>query len=659
MRSSFCFCSSWHLACGTPWSEPTSCNFERLRGDAWPITFDRPVVLTGLLGAWPAANKWSFEYFLRRHGDVCGYARVHDHLEIRDVTTTVAGYLDGNASQELNSSSAAFFVNDYEDHRLLDRLQEDYTAPVPLEHIAALRVISLEHASSGVAFHRHEEAWQALVTGKKEWFLMAPTVDAVHQASPCGFSGEPRPLVERCVVKAGDVLYVPAQWWHATCSLDFSVAVGAVGSVARWPRVLVAAKFGDVGADVTGLVRSGHVLPSRHDSTFVGGEGILFLAAAFGRKSLVDLLLEHGANPDDQRRDGRTALHEASRRGDFHSVVALRTSGADVLRTDLHGNTALHFACAEKGDPEVADFLLANGAKVNIQRHDGARAVHTACRSHRSPVSLIRILVKNGASPYPRDSKGATPLMLCAATGHAKAVGLLLRMGPEAAHWADHSGQDVLDYALTSGVHGVIGRLLEFGLPVVREGLNRVLMAARLGQMVAVRLLAEAGGSVAGAVLEASRSGHVSTVQTLVSDFGADTSERDDQFSTPLHLAALNGHLSVIRLLLDIGVDATSVDAGGMTPLHYGCMTKARVQLSLQKQMLQILAIAGWWQLDFQGHAPLHFAAASGDTELVKWLAQQAADPGVVKSNGATAADLAEQEGHSEVATFLRSLLEL
>jgi len=60
--------------------------------------------------------------------------------------------------------------------------------------------------------------------------------------------------------------------------------------------------------------------------------------------------------------DGDTCLHSAAHRGDFRAVELLVKAGLDVNRQGDIGNTPLHYASA----PEIVEFLLANGARTDI-----------------------------------------------------------------------------------------------------------------------------------------------------------------------------------------------------------------------------------------------------------------------------------------------------
>ncbi len=69
-------------------------------------------------------------------------------------------------------------------------------------------------------------------------------------------------------------------------------------------------------------------------------------------------------------------------------------------------------------------------------------------------------------------------------------------------------------------------------------------------------------------LLEAAEYGDAKKVKTLLEAGGADPNTKDEYGSTPLHWAALKGHLDVVELLLKHGADPNVKDEDGSTPLH-------------------------------------------------------------------------------------------
>ncbi|KAM6165268.1 jmjC domain-containing protein 8 isoform 2-T2 [Erethizon dorsatum] len=88
-------------------------------------------------------------------------------------------------------------------------------------------------AGSGVPFHWHGPGFSEVIYGRKHWFLYPPektpefhpnktTLTWLRDIYPALAPSE-KPL--ECTIQAGEVLYFPDRWWHATLNLDTSVFI--------------------------------------------------------------------------------------------------------------------------------------------------------------------------------------------------------------------------------------------------------------------------------------------------------------------------------------------------------------------------------------------------------------------------------------------------
>lgn len=84
---------------------------------------------------------------------------------------------------------------------------------------------------------------------------------------------------------------------------------------------------------------------------------------------------------------------------------ALLEAGVDVNATDDQGWTALHNVVGFSSLLDVAQLLLAHGANVHATGKNGRAPIHLA-----TPVTMIELLLKNGADINTKDNAGHTPL---------------------------------------------------------------------------------------------------------------------------------------------------------------------------------------------------------------------------------------------------------
>mmetsp|Transcript_10853 Transcript_10853/g.29087 ORF Transcript_10853/g.29087 Transcript_10853/m.29087 type:complete len:345 (-) Transcript_10853:23-1057(-) len=127
--------------------------------------------------------------------------------------------------------------------------------PLPIRAGVALS-FGVGAALSGVPMHTHGAVLAETIVGRKRWFLRAPggaapdfdgdepvrhwaaRVDAGTEAvrallSSSALSALPmtpraRNALLRCTLRAGEILYIPTGWWHATLNLDAYTAFMSV-----------------------------------------------------------------------------------------------------------------------------------------------------------------------------------------------------------------------------------------------------------------------------------------------------------------------------------------------------------------------------------------------------------------------------------------------
>ena len=152
-----------------------------------------------------------------------------------------------------------------------------------------------------------------------------------------------------------------------------------------------------------------------NEPTQPNGETYLMIAAQNGHFKAVIDLLEAGANMSIQAHNGETALHKASAFGFQKVVDVLLKRGADIKIKDVKGNTALHTVGskleAEEESIQTLGVLLKHFKAENIvddQNNSGETALHIAATKDFS--RHINKLLYAGACIHRVDCKGDTPL---------------------------------------------------------------------------------------------------------------------------------------------------------------------------------------------------------------------------------------------------------
>lgn len=241
------------------------------------------------------------------------------------------------------------------------------------------------------------------------------------------------------------------------------------------------------------------------------------------------MLLEHGAGINTHSNEFKeSALTLACYKGHLDMVRFLLEAGADQEHKTDEMHTALMEASMD-GHVEVAKLLLDSGAQVNMPT-DSFESPLTlaACGGH---VDLAMLLIERGANIEEVNDEGYTPLMEAAREGHEEMVALLLSQGANINAQTEETQETALTLACCGGFLEVADFLLKAGADL------------------------ELGSSTP--LMEAAQEGHLELVRYLL-DQNANVAAQTQTGDTALTYACENGHTDVADLLLQYGSDLVS-----------------------------------------------------------------------------------------------------
>ncbi len=260
------------------------------------------------------------------------------------------------------------------------------------------------------------------------------------------------------------------------------------------------------------------------------------------------------------RYGGETLLHRATADGNVKLIEGLLDRGAaiDQPAVEERGNglTPLHFA-AWRGHVPAIEMLLERNANIDAEAPGGATPVRMAARA--AQLDAARALLKAGAKndEFVAASLGQIEFLK---QRHSKAQ-------PVTAH--RDGARTPLHYAALNGQLEVARWLIEHGADVgVEAGRNLnghgptpLHEAVRRGHMSVVRLLLDAGADVNAPGYGFSPLNGAKSVEMacLLLSHGADVNGKAwHDGSTPLHYAAADGNLELVKLLIESGADVNA-----------------------------------------------------------------------------------------------------
>lgn len=258
----------WGGACDElPEGIPETCTIERRDANALSVKefeeefamLGRPVILTGgaagpgLFDEWGARTAWRREALRQQLGDsMVTVARSSDIVSLqakgestwaeRLVTMSLGDYVGNHMGSNATSTAhdpmylfrskpfaAADLRRHYEHPRFFANLSFFHMAEEARDHKA---LFSAGPAGSGAPVHQHTAAWNAVVWGAKRWYLLPPAArhgPDTEMGSMLSWLRNTKPLLPvqplECTQYAGELLFVPASWWHGVLNLCDTVGV--------------------------------------------------------------------------------------------------------------------------------------------------------------------------------------------------------------------------------------------------------------------------------------------------------------------------------------------------------------------------------------------------------------------------------------------------
>ncbi|XP_061513064.1 serine/threonine-protein phosphatase 6 regulatory ankyrin repeat subunit C isoform X3 [Anopheles gambiae] len=380
-------------------------------------------------------------------------------------------------------------------------------------------------------------------------------------------------------------------------------------------------------------------------ATTTNGDTALHLAARRKDVEMARILIDYGANVDVQNGEGQTALHIAAAEGDEAMVKYFYTVRASAAITDFQDRTPMHLA-AENGHASIIEILVDKyRASIYERTKDGSTLMHIA--SLNGHAECATTLFRKGVYLHMPNKGGARSIHTAAKYGHVGIISTLLNKG-EKVDVPTNDHYTALHIAVQSAKPAVVETLLGFGAEVhVRGGRLRetpLHIAARV------------------------KDGDRCALMLLKSGAGANKTTDDGQ--TPVHVAAKNGNVLTLDLLLEDNGDPLIKSNVGETPLHLGArnchpqIVKHLIDFVLMKHGKEVLRN----YLNFtneDGATALHYACQvvkeevkkpNGDRDIVRMLLESGADVALsTKSTQETCFHAVAVAGNNDVLTEMIS----
>jgi hypothetical protein len=200
----------------------------------------KPVILEGLAKDWPAVKKWSFDSLAK----VCGDARVvvdsYNSARARDVTF---GQFVEMLREQNAGKAQPLYLQEWLYMASCPQLAQDIPELTVAQYDFRRELfgdkISTNHqlwiGQKGATTRLHQDSYvidvmHVQIVGEKHWCVMPPDAFlGINDVGHLDFSTLVQQVSARfmqCVLKPGDVLYLPAEWYHRIELLSDSIGQG-------------------------------------------------------------------------------------------------------------------------------------------------------------------------------------------------------------------------------------------------------------------------------------------------------------------------------------------------------------------------------------------------------------------------------------------------
>lgn len=339
-------------------------------------------------------------------------------------------------------------------------------------------------------------------------------------------------------------------------------------------------------------------------------------------RRVIKTLLDHGANINHPRTH---LLHMLCEQGSLQTARLLLENGADVNNQLNQDRNPLITAC-QNDRLDVVMLLISMGADVNHNNSEGVSALQMAfiykC------FEIAGYLLKNGAQISEAKSYHDPPLLTSCNCGNFEMVKMLCEHGANI-NQQSMRNQNALEAACNHGDIAIVQFLIDHGANVKMCDSNALTVASEKGYLEIAQLLLAHGADVRGGSpyktpMQAACYGERIQVVELLLKNGAEVSVTAFGYGSTLNNACHTRNTDMVDLLLNAGLDVNAQTTAHGSALQFVCSSHLSVDLSMVRLLLKRGA-----RVNARGGGlgtPLCEAASSGKVDVALMLLEKGAD---------------------------------
>ena len=355
------------------------------------------------------------------------------------------------------------------------------------------------------------------------------------------------------------------------------------------------------------------------------GSNCLHIAAQKGHLNLCKVMIDkHKFDTNVPNKLGLRALHCSALSGNYELVTYFADMGTDINIKTNDGYNCLHIAALE-GHLNLCKVLIAKRKfDVNVVCKNGWTALHCSVKSGN--YELVTYCANMGTDIYSKTNYGTNCLHIAALKGHLNLCKLLIHKHKFDLHMTDNNGWAALHFSAQSGTYELIAYLTDMGTDIYRktnDGANCLHIAA----------------------LE----GHLNLCKVLIDKHKFDVNVNNRHGLTALHCSAYFGNYELLTYFSNMGTDIHCKTNDGWNCLHIaavkGHLNLCKLLIDKHKLDLHMTDKNGW--------TALHCSAKSGNCKLIAYFTDIGTDIYLKTKDGTNCLNIAALEGHFKLCKVL------
>lgn len=317
--------------------------------------------------------------------------------------------------------------------------------------------------------------------------------------------------------------------------------------------------------------------------------------------------IEEGNNPSEANNGNFDAVTLATLQDAPLETITylIKQKGNDVNKLTHDGRTYIFWA-AYKGNIDLVNFLLENGAKTDLTDDKGSTVIHFAAGAGQTNTKVYDLIIKKDPSIINKTNpKGANALLLAAPSDTDLQLTKYFQSKGIAINSVDKEGNGIFNYVAKTGNIELMNALLKQGI----KGTDQAFLFAASGTR--------------------GKSNGIEVFKYL-ENMGLNPNVSNKDGESPLHILALRSKdAAIINYLLEKGLEVSTQDVNGNNALMNAASRNSLAMVKLLSNHIKEVNAK-----NKKGQSALTLAVNRNSADVVNYLINKGYDTSIADDKG-------------------------